>query len=503
MSLRYKKVSFLRRRMVSAALSRFRGPRRAVADPLRTFASLGGAYAGVDQELLRGLRDGLRDRGYLRKAFEVAQAIRGRPDRWSAALIAGEIAVLSGESRLSLVGKGFEPVQGRVLHLVGNSLPYVQSGYTLRTHYTAVAQRAAGLDPHVVTQLGFGYYGVDEIEGVRYHRLAGQGRGTKRLRPAVLHAASDFVNAVTALAVGRALGIPVVYESRGFWEETWLQRQAHRHGPAVERHLPDVYRWRREIEDRCRREADAVVTLAEVMADRIVAGGVPRERITVVPNAVDAESFPVRQRDPELATQLGIDEQTKVIGYVSSIVPYEGIDTLVEAVARLDSPVPVRLLVVGDGPEREPLRRKAQALGLGDAVFTGAVPHTRVLDYYGLIDLFVVPRRPDEVCHLVTPLKPFEAFATGRTVVLSDVRALAAIARESDAAELFPAGDAAALADVLAKLLSDPDRCRELAGRGARWVRAHRTWAANAEAYAKLYRYLPTAERSSETVTNS
>jgi glycosyltransferase involved in cell wall biosynthesis len=174
----------------------------------------------------------------------------------------------------------------------------------------------------------------------------------------------------------------------------------------------------------------------------------------------------------------------------------------VEAVARLDSPVPVRLLVVGDGPEREPLRRKARALGLDDAIFTGAVPHTQVLDYYSLIDLFVVPRRPDEVCHLVTPLKPFEAFATGRTVVLSDVRALAAIARESQAAELFAAGDPAALADVLAKLLSDPDRCRELAGRGAQWVRGHRTWAANAGIYAALYAGL-TAERSSETVTNS
>jgi hypothetical protein len=59
-----------------------------------------------------------------------------------------------------------------------------------------------------------------------------------------------------------------------------------------------------------------------------------------------------------------------------------------------------------------------------------------------LIDVFVVPRKPVEVCHLVTPLKPFEAFSTGRTVVLSDVRALARVARDSGAAELFSAGDA-------------------------------------------------------------
>jgi glycosyltransferase involved in cell wall biosynthesis len=138
------------------------------------------------------------------------------------------------------------------------------------------------------------------------------------------------------------------------------------------------------------------------------------------------------------------------------------------------------LLVVGDGPVREELRRQAVGLGLDDAIFTGRVPHGEVLGYYSLIDVFVVPRKPVEVCHLVTPLKPFEAFSTGRTVVLSDVRALARVARDSGAAELFSAGDAESLADVLVGLLRDPRRRSELAAAGASWVRAERTWAANA-----------------------
>jgi len=57
-------------------------------------------------------------------------------------------------------------------------------------------------------------------------------------------------------------------------------------------------------------------------------------------------------------------------------------------------------------------------------------------------------------------MKPFEAFATGRTVVLSDVRALASIAAESGAAELFRAGDPDSLASVLLALLRNPDRRR-------------------------------------------
>jgi glycosyltransferase involved in cell wall biosynthesis len=314
------------------------------------------------------------------------------------------------------------------------------------------------------------------------------------VRPVMLHAASDFLNALTALVVGREFGIPVVYESRGFWEETWLSRQAQAFGWDLARlearhGLPDVYRWRREIEDRCRRDAQHVVTLAEGMADRIEAGGVPRDRITVVPNGVDVDAFPVLTRNGGLAARLGIGEDTTVVGYISSLVEYEGIETLLAAYKQVEAAAsaPVALLIVGDGLERERLERQAAALGLRQAIFTGRVPHDAVLDYYSLIDLFVVPRKPVEVCHLVTPLKPFEAFATGRTVVLSNVRALARIAEQSQAAELFEAGSAQSLAEVLDKLLADPQRCRNLAEAGAQWVRAERTWTANAGIYVRLY----------------
>jgi len=226
-----------------------------------------------------------------------------------------------------------------------------------------------------------------------------------------------------------------------------------------------------------------------VMAERIVAGGVDPARITVIPNAVDGDVFPVQTRSRRLASRLGITDDTIVIGYISSIVEYEGIDVLIDAYAAMSAgtSTPVALLIVGDGPERERLMRQAADLGVANATFTGHVPHDTIQDYYSLIDIFVVPRRPVEVCHLVTPLKPFEAFATGRTVVLSDVRALAAIAKESQAAELFTAGSAESLARTLTTLLHDEPRRKQLAAAGADWVRDQHTWAANAVAYRRLY----------------
>jgi glycosyltransferase involved in cell wall biosynthesis len=208
-----------------------------------------------------------------------------------------------------------------------------------------------------------------------------------------------------------------------------------------------------------------------------------------VPNAVDVASFPVVGRDAGLAARHGIGPGVTVVGYISSLAEYEGVDTLVAAYAEVKAAAngPVALLVVGDGPVRADLERQAAGLGVADVHFTGQVPHDAVLGYYSLIDVFVVPRRPAEVCHLVTPLKPFEAFATGRTVVLSDVRALASIAAESGAAELFAAGHSGSLARVLLGLLNDPERRQALAAAGAAWVRAERTWAANAARYRRIY----------------
>jgi glycosyltransferase involved in cell wall biosynthesis len=444
----------------------------------------------------------------------------GRHHRATLELLEAEFRVLSaGLDEMPSIEPpaGFSPVAGRVLHIVWRSLPTTQVGYTIRTHSIAVAQVAAGLDPHVVTELGQAAEDIDArthgtLDGVTYHSLPGTPRGSialdkwlaaniasvasvvSEVRPAVLHAASDYVNALTARALGDAFGVPVVYESRGFWEETGLARRAHQYGWDLNRlatghGLPDVYLLQRDLEDRCRREADRVVTLSGAMADRIEAGGVDRQRIAVVPNAVDVQAFPVLGRNHDLAARLGIPDETTVIGYISTLSAYEGVDTLIDAFAAVHASGRTRLalLIVGDGREHANLKRQAAALGLTDAIFPGRVPHKDILDYYSLIDIFVVPRKPVELSHLVTPLKPFEAFATGRTVVMSDVRALAAIAEESQAAMLFTAGSAESLAATLTTLLDDEGRRKDLATAGAAWVRAHRTWAANAERYVRLY----------------
>ncbi len=163
--------------------------------------------------------------------------------------------------------------------------------------------------------------------------------------------------------------------------------------------------------------------------------------------------------------------------------------TLLEATRLLrDRGLPVRALIVGDGPEGPALQRQARELGLGQAViFTGRVPAAKVRDYHALLDVFVVPRTPDRVCQLVTPLKPVEAMASGLCVLTSDVRALAEIVKPDVTGALITAQDPVALADSLEHLVCSPDLRRKLGDNAREWVAADRTWAHNAARYKDAY----------------
>lgn len=453
-------------------------------------------------------------------ALALAAPQTRRVARWQAR-VQGELRALeptwragdwrAGRARAA-VRTSSEP--SRVLHLLTNSLPYKQAGYTIRSQQAAVAQRRDGLDVHVATRLGFplldGHLWPPEgetVDGVPHWRLLpvaplptrpdrfleryadAATHLAERLRPAVLHAVSKHTNAQVALAVRERLGLPVVYEVRGFLEETWLASRD------LDAARSDRYRLSRGIETACMSAADHVITLSEVMRAEILARGVPEERVTVVPHALDDRFLAPPPDGRPLRRRLGLGDGEIVLGYVSSLSSYEGIDHLVEATALLAAGgLPVRLLVVGEGPERGPLERLADRLGLADrVVFAGRVPHVQVPQHYAAIDVFVVPRRDVRVCRLVTPLKPVEAMASARPLVVTALDALREIVDESRAGLVAPPDDPVGLAEVLRGLIEDPSRRERLGGAARAWATEHRTWRANASRYRRVYESLGVA----------
>ncbi len=396
------------------------------------------------------------------------------------------------------------------LHVVSGALPEQQSGYTVRTQGIMSAQRHAGIDAQAVTRLGFpvdiGVFAASAQathEGVPYHHLLpthgipvpGRARQemavdelsrlVRRLQPDVLHAHSKHENAQVALLTARRFGLPVVYEARGFLEETWVSTGGDQN--------TDFYRWSREAETRCMQQADQVVTISSAMARDIVMRGIPAHQVHVVPNAVPS-SFADRpsgghreQVRAEVRRRLGIPADARVFGTVTTLNDYEGLETVIEALAMLRDPM-LRLLVVGNGPARAMLAAHAQNAGVGEQViFTGRVGHQHVRDHLDAMDVFVLPRRDTAVTRLVPPLKPLEAMAVGLPVLASDLLPLAEIVQPGALGEVVAATEPAEWAERMNSWAGDPDRVQETGARAAAFVAAKRTWAQATQHYSGIY----------------
>ncbi|WP_417067446.1 TIGR04063 family PEP-CTERM/XrtA system glycosyltransferase [Niveibacterium terrae] len=401
----------------------------------------------------------------------------------------------------------------KILHILDHSIP-LHSGYTFRTAAILREQRRLGWETFHLTSPKQGRTAAlrEEVDGLVFYRTPlpaghwtrlpllgeiGQMRATEarlemliaQLRPDILHAHSPVLDAIPALRVGRRHHLPVVYEVRAFWEDAAVDHGTTREGSVR-------YQLTHALETWALRHADHVTCICEGLRADIVGRGVPAAGVTVIPNAVDAEAFsPGSAPDAALRRRLGLDD-AEVIGFIGSFYAYEGLDLLLDAFPRVLAQRPsARLLLVGGGFQEEALRVQAKALGIADkVVFTGRVPHDEVHRYYDLVDVLAYPRHAMRLTELVTPLKPLEAMAQQRIFVASDVGGHKELVRDGVNGVLFPAGDAAALAATLSRLLAERSRWPALRAAGRAFVERERTWQSSVARYAAIYRTLaPTA----------
>jgi len=383
----------------------------------------------------------------------------------------------------------------RALHVLDHSIP-LHSGYSFRTAALLREQRVLGWETFHLTspKQGETSASVEDVDGLRFYRtpaatgaLANLPIGkelrlmkqmerrldevAREVRPDIIHAHSPVLNALPAIKVARKLGIPVVYEIRAFWEDAAVD-----HGTTTEGSLR--YRATRKLETRAMQQADHVFTICEGLRADILTRGIPADKVTVIPNAVDIASFNLASPpDPRLQDRWGLAGKT-VIGFVGSFYAYEGLDLLLEALpAIIEKQRDIRVLLVGGGPQEANLRLQAERLGLTEVVvFAGRVPHEDVSRYYDLIDILAYPRHPIRLTELVTPLKPLEAMAQGQVFVASDVGGHKELVEHNRTGILFKAGDRDALAQAIVELLSNPRRWPELRANGRQFVESVRNW---------------------------
>ncbi len=402
----------------------------------------------------------------------------------------------------------------KILHVLDHSIP-LHSGYTFRSRAILREQHALGwVTEHVTSakhteelqKKGESWVLEEEVEGLHFYRTpldtgvlarlpvlnqwsVVQGLARRlielipQVKPEIVHAHSPALNGLAALRAARRFNLPVVYEVRAFWEDAAVDHGSCREGDMR-------YRATHALETHVLKEAVAVTCICEGLRDDIVARGVPPEKITVIPNAVDIEHFQVGGvADPDLAARLGLQDKC-VLGFIGSFYAYEGLRLLLEALPSLLTQAPdIRVLLVGGGYEEQALKRLAETLGINDKViFTGRVPHAEVQRYYDLVDLLVYPRLAMRLTDLVTPLKPLEAMAQGRLVVASDVGGHKELIRHGETGWLFRAGDVQALVQTVLELLRQREQWPTVRRNGRAFVERERNWRVSVARYQAVYK---------------
>ncbi|MGP5048346.1 glycosyltransferase [Glutamicibacter ardleyensis] len=395
-----------------------------------------------------------------------------------------------------------------VVFLATNSLPHTGSGYAQRTQFTLSALVGEGWKANACTRVNYplniGVFQAnssDQVGTVEYERLIPtrakydlSGRIQQqaeellakvvRDRPQIIHTTTDFSNALAVKAVSEATGIPWVYEVRGQLADTWLSTRPE----SAEN--SERYKLFREREAYVAKSADHVITLGDQMKENLTSVGVEADKIEILPNGIGDEFLNEPVDRYTARHELGLDIQAFYVGTVSSLVPYEGLDTVLRAVARLQPENNnLKVLIVGDGTDRENLIRLASELGISKyCEFTGRVPREKAHLYHAALNLFVVPRKDSAVTRAVTPLKPVEALASRVPVVASDLPALGELIEDGVTGYLVESSDVDQWASSIDRLMKDPEKIAAMGDSGRELVLKTRTWSQNAKKLDRLYR---------------
>ena len=350
-----------------------------------------------------------------------------------------------------------------------------------------------GVDVRVVTRPAPGRPARERIDGVEVERvglarggpagtvayvaLAARAVAALGQRIEVVHAHQLLSPASAALAAGALTGPPFVvtaHASGTVGDVASLARQ----GPLGRARLLAL-----------RQLAGAFVAVSGPIRDELEAAGIPPARVRTIPNGVDTRRFaPVDPAERRwLRRTLGLPPVPAVV-YSGRLSPEKGVDVLVDgwAVARRRG-VLGTLCLVGDGPERAALERRARDHGiLGTVRFAGSAPD--VTPWLRAADAFALPSRTEGLSVAL-----LEAMATGLPVVATDVGGTREAA--GGAGVLVPAADPVALAQALEAVLADPDRARTLGEAGRRRVLFRYGIQLVARRHLDLYREVAEARR--------
>ena len=398
-----------------------------------------------------------------------------------------------------------EQISLKILHVLDRSIPNL-SGYSIRSKYIVENQNKLGFCPIVLTSPRFHTGKKTEIlNNIEYIRTTLKKHNPVFTLPFIkefyeiilvlrkilhisrkhdfdiIHAHSPSLWGIAAMLAAQRLKKPFCYEVRAFWEDAAVDL-----GRFKEQSL--FYRISQHIENIVFKKADAIICICNGLKKEIISR-INKKNIFLVPNGVDTKIFRPLPKSNELSKKYDLEGKT-TIGFIGSFFTFEGLDLLIRAIPKiLRNRGNIAFLFVGDGVERENLTNLVKSMRLPSdrIIFTGRVPHEKILNYYSLLDILVYPRTSKRITELVTPLKPLEAMSMGKVVLASNVGGLQELIEDNVNGVIFEKDNIDDLASKLIMLLDRKDLRQKIGQKAIESMRIDRDWSRIIHKYKRIY----------------
>lgn len=297
----------------------------------------------------------------------------------------------------------------------------------------------------------------------------------------IIASSPSFFAVISAWIMSRLRKIPFVFEVRDLWPAVFVDL-----GVLTN---PFVIRALESVEMFLYQRAALVVTVTEGFRKRLLARGLPPEKVVTITNGAAIESFTPGPRDNAVRTELGLAGKF-VVGYVGAHGISQGLELVLQAAQRLRDDADIVFLLVGEGARKRALLELREKLRLTNVIMLPAQAHQRVREYYCATDVCVVPLRQLPLFGTFIPSKMFEIMACAVPVIGAVEGEAREILERSGGARLITPEDDAALADAVRWFKLHPGESRQMGAAGRAFVTANYDRQVLADHYARALQAL-------------
>jgi glycosyltransferase involved in cell wall biosynthesis len=282
----------------------------------------------------------------------------------------------------------------------------------------------------------------------------------------------------TAWMLARLKGVPFLFEVRDLWPSFAIAVGVLKNPTLIKMSL-----W---LERFLYRHADRMMVNSPGYVDHVRARGA--RQVELVPNGADPQMFdPV---DPGTVFRaLHRLEDKFVVLYAGAHGMSNDLGVVLEAARLLQEatvPVPIRLVLLGDGKEKSALQARAAELGLNNVLFLPPVPKAEMSSALAGADACLAILKPIDEYKTTYPNKVFDYMAAGRPVVLAIDGVIRQVVEDAGCGPFVPPGDPAALAEAIRSLAADRARARRMGLAGRSYLEAHFSRSALADQLAAI-----------------